>query len=194
MAALAAALVLFAGVAGFVVIAAFAALAPSAAVAEPNTCPTNRSDAAKVTIASPAADADVSGTVEVKGRAESSSPLFQVELFVGDSRRDVAYLDPPAEATDFTLRWDAAAAKAGPATVRVVACGGSVEGQSLVQGTASLAVEVQSSPPAAENKALVSTKSAGTKAPSPSLAMGIVIAVPAVAGLLYAVSDRRRRM
>jgi hypothetical protein len=176
------------------VVALLVGLAPAAAVAEPNTCPTTRSDAARVTIASPAGDADVSGTVEVKGRAESSSPLFQVELFVGDSRRDVAYLDPPAEAVDFTLRWDTGSTRSGPATVRVVACGGTAEGLSLVQGTASVAVKVQSSTPAAENKALVATKSAGTEAPSSSLVIGIVIAVPAVAGLLYAASGRRRRM
>jgi hypothetical protein len=78
--------------------------------------------------------------------------------------------------------------------VRIVACGGSPDSQSLVQGSASVSVKVQSSPPPAENKGLVVTKSAGTQAPSPSLVMGIVIAVPAVAGLLYAASGRRRRM
>ena len=146
-----------------VIVTVLAGLAPGAALAEANTCPTTRSDAARVTIASPAGDADVSGTVEVTGRAESVVPLFQVELFVGDSRRDIAYLDPPAEATDFTLRWDTAATKSGPATVRIVACGGSIEGLSLVQGTASVAVNVQSSPAAGENKALVVTESAGRR-------------------------------
>jgi hypothetical protein len=174
--------------------AALAGLAPGPAVAEPNTCPTTRSDAAKVTISSPARDADVSGTVEVKGRAESSSRLFQVELFVGDARRDVAYLDPPADATDFTLRFDTAATKPGPATIRIVACGGTAEGFALVQGTASVPVKVQSTSPAPENKALVTNKSAGTKPPSPSLVMGIVIAVPAVIGLFYAASSHRRRV
>ena len=174
--------------------AVLAGLAPSAAVAEPNTCPTTRTDAATVTIDSPASDADVSGTVEVKGRVESSTELFQVELFVGDSRRDVAYVDPPATATDFTLRWDTTGGKSGPATARIVACGGSPDGLSLIQGTASVPVKVQSTPAASEKKALVVTKSAGTEAPSPSLVMGIVIAVPAVAGLLYAASGRRRRM
>jgi hypothetical protein len=174
-------------------VAILAGLAP-AAMAEPNTCPTTRTDSAKVTIDSPADDADVSGIVEVKGRVESSTELFQVELFVGDSRRDVAYVDPPAANTDFTLRWDTAGGKSGPATARIVACGGSPDGLALVEGTASVQVKVQSSPAAAQNKALVATKSAGTESPSPSLVMGIVIAVPAVAGLLYAASGRRRRM
>ena len=94
-------------------VAVLAGLAPAAAVAELNTCPTTRTDAAKVTIDSPTTDADVSGTVEVKGRVESATGVFQVELFVGDARRDVAYLDPPATTTDFTLRWDTAGGKWG---------------------------------------------------------------------------------
>ena len=169
-------------------------LAPTAAVAELNTCPTTRTDAATVTIDSPAADADVSGTVEVKGRVESSNGVFQVELFVGDARRDVAYLDPPATTTDFTLRWDTAGGKSGPAIARIVACGGSPDGISLIQGSASVPVKVQAAPAPAGNKALVVTGSKGFDPPPSSLVMGIVIAVPAVAGLLYAASTRRRRM
>jgi Bacterial Ig domain len=175
-------------------VAFLACLAPAAARAEPNTCPTTRTDAAQVTIDSPASDTDVSGTVEVKGRVESSTELFQVELFVGDSRRDVIYVDPPSSALDFTLRWDTTGTKAGPTTARIVACGGSPDGLSLIQGTASVPVKVQSSPAESENKALVATESADIDAPSPSLVMGLVIAVPAVAGLFYAASGRRRRM
>lgn len=175
-------------------VAILAGLAPAAARAEPNTCPTTRTDAAQVTIDSPAGDADVSGTVEVKGRVESSTELFQVELFVGDSRRDVIFVDPPTSAIDFTLRWDTAGTKAGPTTARIVACGGSPDGLSLIQGTASVPVKVQSTPAAAGSKALVVTESKGFEPASSSLVIGILIAVPAVAGLLYAASGRRRRM
>ncbi len=177
-----------------ILLAILAGLAPAAAVAEPNTCPTTRTDAATVTIDSPASDADVSGRVEVKGRVESPTELFQVELFVGDSRRDVIYLDPPATAGDFTLTWDTAGGSSGPVTARIVACGGSPDGLSLIQGSASVPVKVQSVPAGAGNKALVVTESKGFRPASPSLVIGIVIAVPAVAGLLYAASGRRRRM
>jgi hypothetical protein len=164
---------------------------PAGAAAQPTTCPTPRDAVATVTLAAPEAGAAVSGRVEVRGRVESPSALFQVELFVGDARKDVAYFSPPAEAADFTLVWDAGLARGGPSTLRVVACGGSADGGSLVSGTGTVEVQVEPSPGPASTKVLLDAAEP-EKRETRSLAAGAAIALPAVACLLYAVGRRRR--
>ena len=117
-----------------------------------------------------------------------------MELFVGDARRDVAYLDPPATTTDFTLRSDTAGGKSGPATARIVACGGSPDGLALIQGCGIGAGKGAGLPRAGREQGADRHREQGVDPAPSSLVMGIVIAVPAVAGLLYAASTRRRRM
>ncbi len=180
-----------AGVAGLVVVAG-SVLVPGPARAQPATCPAPGEEAATVVLDGPESGIDVSGRVEVSGRAESPTALFQVELFVGDSRKDFVFVDPPALATDFTLTWDSTAAPAGPATLRVVACGGSAEVGRLIRGTAAVDVQVGAQAAAAPRTLVdVQQKDEGQRE-SPSVVAGAVIAVPAAACLLFAIGRRRR--
>ncbi len=174
------------------VVAGAAGRPPSApASAQPTTCPTPRDAVASVVVAGPEAGAVVSGRVEVTGRVEAPTALFQVELFVGDARKDVSYFNPPVGAADFTLAWDATLFTGGPSTLRVVACGGSTDGDSLISGTARVDVQVEASPGPAPTKALLDAAKV-EKPETRSLAAGAAIAVPAVIALLFAVGRRRR--
>lgn len=162
----------------------------AALAAQPATCPSPEEDAATVEVAAPEAGADVAGRVEVTGRVESPTGLFQVELFVGDSRKDFMVVDPPATTTDFTLVWDASGARPGPATLLVVACGGSAELGRLVRGTATVDVQVGASA-AGPGRTLVDVPPEDDSIPGPSLVAGAVIAVPAAACLFFALGRRR---
>ncbi|HEX7275878.1 MAG TPA: Ig-like domain-containing protein [Acidimicrobiales bacterium] len=161
----------------------------AATAAQPATCPSPEEDASTVVIASPEADADVAGRVEVTGRVESPTPLFQVELFVGDSRKDFVIVNPPVTTTDFTLVWDASAVAAGPATLLVVACGGTADLGRLVRGTATVDVQVGGSEPA-PSRTLVEVRPDDDQV-DPSVLAGAVIAVPAALCLLFALGRRR---
>ncbi|MEA2826689.1 MAG: hypothetical protein QOG43_1128 [Actinomycetota bacterium] len=167
-------------------------LLPGPAGAQPATCPAPGDEAATVEITSPEAGTDVGGRVEVHGRAEAPTALFQVELFVGDSRKDFVTIDPLATTADFVLAWDSSAAKAGPATLRVVACGGSADAGRLIRGTAAVDVQVVVQA-AAPSRTLVDVhdEQKGPH-PKPSVAAGAAIAVPAAACLLFAMGRRRR--
>ena len=174
-----------------ILVAAGAVLLPGLAGAEPVTCPAPGEDAASVVIAAPEVGAEVGGRVEVTGQAEGPTNLFQVELFVGDSRKDFILLDPPVSATDFTFTWDATAARAGPSSLHVVACGGTTEFGRLIRGSATVDVQVAAPtvlPPAG---VLVEAESDPDR-PGPSIVAGVVIAVPAIAGLVYAMGRGRR--
>lgn len=174
-----------------VLVAAGGFLGPGPALAaQPATCPSPEEDAAAVEVAAPEAGADVAGRVEVTGRVESPTGLFQVELFVGDSRKDFMVVDPPATTTDFTLVWDASGARPGPATLLVVACGGSAELGRLVRGTATVDVQVGASA-AGPGRTLVDVPPEDDSIPGPSLVAGAVIAVPAAACLFFALGRRR---
>jgi len=167
-----------------------AVLLPGLAGAQPVTCPAPGEDAASVVIDSPEAGTEVAGRVEVKGQAEGPATLFQVELFVGESRKDFLVLDPPVAATDFTLVWDAAAARPGSSTIHVVTCGGTTEFGRLIRGSASIDVQVPAPSAPPPTRALVAVESDDDR-PGPSLVAGAVIAVPAVACLVYAMGRRR---
>ncbi len=170
-------------------------LLPGLARAQPATCPAPGEEEATVELATPEAGAEVGGRVEVSGRAEAPTALFQVELFVGDSRKDFVVVDPPAIAADFTLTWDTTATRAGPSTLRVVACGGSADAGRLIRGTAVVDVQVVAPPAAAPPRVLVDTRDQdqeGKERPRPSVVAGAVIAVPAAACLLLALGRRRR--
>lgn len=166
-------------------------LLPGLAQAQPATCPAPDEEGAAVVISSPEAGAEVSGRIEVSGSVESGTALFQVELFVGDSRKDFAFVDPPVTATDFTLAWDASAAAAGPATLRVVACAGSAEVGRLVRGSATVDVQVLPSPPAPTRTLVEVAGEDDGSSVGPSLIAGAVIAVPAAAALAFALGRRR---
>ncbi len=164
-----------------------------ARAAQPATCPAPGDEVATVELVTPEAGVEVGGRVEVSGRAEAPTALFQVELFVGDSRKDFAVVDPPATAADFTLVWDTTATKAGPATLRIVACGGSADAGRLIRGTAAVDVQVVAPPAAAAPRVLVDVPDEDQDdRPSPSLVAGAVIAVPAAACLLFAMGRRRQ--
>jgi hypothetical protein len=167
-------------------------LVPGVTLAQPTTCPAPGDDVATVEIATPEPGAAVGGRVEVKGRVAGPTLLFQIELFVGDSRKDFVVLDPPVESADFDLVWDASAARGGPTTLHVVACGGTSEFGRLIRGTASVEVQVAGAAEPPATRVLVESESDEPRA-EPSLAAGAVIAVPAVAGLLYAMGRARRR-
>ncbi|MEA2973026.1 MAG: hypothetical protein QOG82_1484 [Actinomycetota bacterium] len=166
-------------------------LHPGLARAQPTTCPAPGDELATVEITAPEAGTEVEGRVEVRGTVEAPSALFQVELFVGDSRKDFAIIDPPATSADFLLTWDASAVQGGPATIVVVTCGGDV-GPELIRGAAASSVEVRAgaNPPAP--RTLVEAKNEDQR-PQSSLVAGAVIAVPAAAGVVYAMGRRRRR-
>lgn len=166
-------------------------LLPGPVRAQPTTCPAPGEDAASVSIATPEAGAAVGGPrVEVTGRAEGPTSIFQVELFVGDSRKDFIVLDPPAEAADFILVWDASNARGGPSALHVVACGGTTEFGRLVRGSASVEVQVEAPAEPGATRTLVESED-DTPRQRPSLVAGAVIAVPAIAGLVYAMGRRR---
>jgi hypothetical protein len=167
-------------------------LLPGLAGAQPATCPAPGEEEATVEISAPEVGTDVSGRVEVQGHAEAPTALFQVELFVGDSRKDFVIVDPPAVAADFTLAWDSSAAKAGPATLRVVACGGSSDVGRLIRGTAAIDVQVAAQAAAPPRTLIDARDEEKGSDPSPSLAAGAAIAVPAAACLLFAMGRRRR--
>ena len=167
-------------------------VAPGLARAQPSTCPAPGEEQATVVIDAPEAGRDVSGRVEVRGRAESPTALFQVELFVGDSRKDFVIVDPPVVATDFTLVWDTSTATGGPATLRVVACGGSADVGRLIRGSASVDVQV-AAPAPAPPRTFVDAKDEGEEGRrAPSVVAGAVIAIPAAACLLFALGRRRQ--
>ncbi len=161
------------------------------AAAQPSTCPSPDEEASSVVIASPEAGAEVAGRVEVTGSVESPTALFQVELFVGDSRKDFVVVDPPVTTTDFTLVWDASAVPAGPSTLRVVACGGSADVGRLIRGTATVDVQVGASAPA-PSRTLVEVRPDDDEPGEPSIVAGAVIAVPAALCLLFALGRRRQ--
>ena len=168
------------------------ALLPGLARAQPATCPAPGDEEATVEITAPEAGTDVGGRVEVRGRAEAPTALFQVELFVGDSRKDFVTIDPLATSADFTLAWDSTAAKAGPTTIRVVACGGSADAGRLIRGTAAVDVQVVAQAAAPPRTLVDAHDQEDGPRPRPSLAAGAAIAVPAAACLLFAMGRRRR--
>ncbi|MEA2717359.1 MAG: hypothetical protein QOI99_1676 [Actinomycetota bacterium] len=163
----------------------------ASAGAQPTTCPTTRDEVATVVVASPEAGATVSGRVEVMGHVEAPTALFQVELFVGDSRKDVAVFNPPTTAGDFVLGWDAGRAPGGTSNLRVVACGGSADGDSLISGTSTVEVQVEPSAAPAPTRALLDPATTARRDRGSRVA-GAVIVVPGVASLLYALGRRRR--
>ncbi len=168
-------------------------LLPGLAGAQPATCPAPGEEEATVEITAPEGGTEVGGRVEVQGHAEAATALFQVELFVGDSRKDFVTVDPLATAVDFTLAWDSSAAKAGPATLRVVACGGSADAGRLIRGTAAVDVQVVAQAAAAPRTLIDAQEEDEGADPSPSVAAGAAIAVPAAACLLFAMGRRRRQ-
>ncbi len=164
---------------------------PIHAAAQPATCPAPEEESSEVVIVTPEAGADVAGRVEVGGRVESPTALFQIELFVGDSRKDFVVVDPPVTETDFTLVWDASATAGGPTTLRVVACGGSADLGRLIRGSATVEVQVGASPPAPTRSLVEVAPPEDESDRKPSPAAGAVIAVPAALCLLLALGRRR---
>ena len=174
---------------GWAISAAFAAPAP----AIPNTCPVTGPDSVAVTITEPAAASAVSGTVTVKGRASGPAGLFRIELFVGESLKDFQVVDPAANATEFTLRWDASGAGT-LAEMVVVACGG--RAGALVRGASSVTVRAGggSTTTAAPPVRLISDPVSGDEqADRRRVRVGVVFGVGGLAGLVAATGLRRAR-
>ena len=107
-------------------------------------CPGVGVSAASVDVVSPRPGEQVRGVVAVSGRVSAPLAVSRVELQVGRSVVDSqSFQDAPS--ADFSLRWDATRAAAGPASLRVVACGQGIGGV-LVQGSSTVAVEVVAVP------------------------------------------------
>lgn len=172
------------------------ALVPlSAAVAQPQTCPTPGADAVTLNVTSPSSGAPVGGRVEVTGRFDGPGPVFQVELFVGDSRKDAIDVTPPSPSGSFTLAWDTAGATGGPVRLGVVACGGDPAAGSLVRGSAAVDVDVQASEAASPPPAALVAVEAGTDGPGSKPWVVLAMGGPGLVGLGYALGVRpvRRR-
>ena len=148
------------------------------------------------TITSPEPAATVSGMVKIEGTVESSAPVFRVELFVGDARKDASFPNPPSPAASFSLVWDASNRPPGGATIRVQACGGQPAQGSLVRGAAAVDVKVVAS--------TAGPRAGGTLQPAGDeddvsrgpLWVGLVVGVAGLAGLVVAsrpVRSRARR-
>lgn len=172
-----------------------------AAHGQPDTCPVAGGDSVEVTISSPAAGAPVSDRAHVTGRVRSPSTVFQVELFVGDSRRDRLLVDPPSDSVDFDLSWETSQPPtAEPATrvIRVVACGGNPGEGQLTRGTARVEVKVLA--PTGTEVAVVRPtlgNAAQRRRPMPVRRwVGVVMFVPALAAMAYGLGrgpHRQRR-
>lgn len=162
--------------------------AATPAGAQPVTCPSTGPDTGRVTIVEPAAGAVVSGRVTVRGSAASPVDVARVELFVGDARKDFAVFDPPARNGTFVLAWESGAAPPGPATLRVVACGGGQGTVPLARGAAAVAVEVPPSspqPPPAPLTPVTAGDPAVTRAGGP-LWVGAAVGLSGLVGLAVA--------
>jgi hypothetical protein len=159
----------------------------SATAAQIQTCPNPREGDVSVQITLPAGGDVVSGVVAVEGSVTASEPVFQVELFVGEARRDVAVFDPPVAEAPFSLQWDAGSYAPGPATVRVVACGGAPAEGSLIRGEGAVDVAVEATPAGAPAGGALSrqpVRSSGLDwAP---VWVGLTFGMAALAGLVYA--------
>jgi hypothetical protein len=109
-------------------------------------CPARGLGLAQVEITEPSSRARVSGQVRVAGRA-STSPvaLARVELHYQGFVVDSANFQDPATSQEFELTWNSSGARAGSATLTVVACGGGVL-DGVTRGAAEVTVEV--APPA----------------------------------------------
>jgi hypothetical protein len=78
--------------------------------------------------------------VTVRGRASAAVELTKVELFVGEALKDFQTFEPGRTNLEFALRYDVAAVQASPATMSVVACGGTASARA--RGIASIDVQV----------------------------------------------------
>ena len=165
------------------------------ALAQPVTCPSTGPDTGQVSLAEPAPGAAVSGRVTVRGSASSPVDVARVELFVGDARRDFAVFDPPTRSGTFVLGWDSAGAPPGPATLRVVACGGGQGTVPLSRGIGSVAVDVRASSPRPVPAPLTPVTSEDPDAPGDRgpLWVGLAVGVAGLAGLMMAAGYRPGR-
>ena len=162
--------------------------------AQPNTCPAPGPDAVRVALTEPPAGAAVAGRVTVRGSVSSPVEVARVELFVGDARRDFAVFEPAAREGTFLLTWDSAGQATGPATLRVVACGGGQGPVPLVRGVASVAVVVQPGPAPAAPIPLRPVVADGDRSDRGPLWVGAVFAAAGLGGLLVAGGYRVRRV
>ena len=116
------------------------ALSSRTGVAAQSRCPATGVGTTSVTITQPRPGEVVSGVVPVRGEARTIaaplSRLHRVELYVNGSLAQVQE-SAPATRLPFQLSWDSTWAGSGPATLRVVACGGGAgaRGQSTVPVT-----------------------------------------------------------
>jgi len=164
---------------------------PAASAAQPETCPVLGPEAITVEIIAPEAGTTVSGAVRVEGRVTSTEPVFRVELFVGDARKDVTTLGPESS---FTLLWDSSNRPPGPAPLRVLACGGQPAQGSLVRGAATVEVTVAASEAGPETGGIVvPTDDRADGAGGSPLWVGLVVGVAGLLGLGFASVPARRR-
>lgn len=178
-------LVLVAGVTGFMSI--------SNAAAQPQTCPAAGADAVVVNVTSPSAGTQLEGRVEVKGRFSGPAPVFQVELFVGDSRKDALDIEPPATSGSFTLAWDTTGMSGGPSTLGVVVCGGDPAAGSLARGTAAVKVEVTATPPPPGAPEVLMPANVERTGPRSTRWVALAMGGPGLLGLGYALGVRPAR-
>jgi hypothetical protein len=140
----------------------------------------------EVQLSLPEAGATVSGLVQVDGSVTASEPVFQVELFVGEARRDVVVFEPPVAEASFTLRWDATSRAPGPATIEVVACGGTPAEGSLIRGQGAVDVVVEASAAGARTGGTLS-QPVGSKDEEWAPAwVGLTFGAAGLVGLAYA--------
>lgn len=129
----------------------------------------------------------MSGVILVEGTVRAAEPVFQLELFVGDARRDFVAFDPPVSEASFSLRWDATSRAPGPATIRAVACGGIAAEGSLIRGQATVDVMVEASAAGARTGGTLSqqpVRSEGVEwAPT---WVGLTFGIAGLGGLVYA--------
>lgn len=170
---------------------ALAVLGPAGpAAAVPTTCPNTGAPSGTVTVADPPPGAGVNGPVTVKGSAASPAGIARVELFVGDTLKDVQTFDPPRPTADLALRWDASEAPAGPAALTVVVCG-AVPPRVLQAGRVDVTVTAPAAPPPTGPRLARAIPQDGPGTGPPWV--GAAFAAGGIAALLAVTASRRRR-
>jgi Bacterial Ig domain len=171
---------------------AAAASAAVGAVRQPETCPSGGAEPVAVVISAPEPGLTLSGEVRVEGTASSFAPVFRVELFVGDARKDVAFSDTGSTETGFTLVWDTGSHPPGPATLRVVACAGSPEQGSLARGESAVDVIVAAPAEGPGTGGVITPAAEEEDVSRRSLRVGLVVGVAGLVGLVLASGPARR--
>ncbi|HUR23980.1 MAG TPA: Ig-like domain-containing protein [Acidimicrobiales bacterium] len=169
---------------------------PPAAAQPSGTCPTPGVGEASVDVDSPRPGSQVQGVVVARGKVSAPRTVSRVELLIGRSLVDSRTF-PATSSTEFSLTWDASRAAAGPATLKVVACGQGVGGL-LVEGSTTVNVEVSATLPSTTGAEPAPSRTIGVPGrllpaadevsdPRPRrLWVGLVVGLFGLAGLVFA--------